>query len=79
VQANLRGAFAGIQASITEFTFGSDSNQAVYGSRNIHQILADQVKPPKLAMNLRNMMPPGGRRARCLPQQRVLRHMPAGL
>ena len=60
VWTNLRGAFAGIQASLTDITFDSDFNKAIYGSKNIHQILADQVTTPKLAMNLRKVMPPGG-------------------
>ncbi len=60
VWTNLSGAFAGAQADITDITFDSDFNKAVYGSKNIHEILADQVTAPKLAMNLRKMLPPGG-------------------
>ena len=60
VWTNLRGAFAGIQASLTDITFDSDFNKAVYGSKNIHQILANEVTAPKLAMDLRHVMPPGG-------------------
>jgi hypothetical protein len=59
VWTNLRGAFAGIQASLTDITFDSGYNEAVYGSKNIHRILADQTTAPKLAMDLRKMMPPG--------------------
>jgi SH3 domain-containing YSC84-like protein 1 len=59
VWTNLRGAYAGIRAGITDITFDSDFNKAVYGTGNIQRILSGGATAPKLAINLRKEMPPG--------------------
>lgn len=60
VWTNLRGAYAGIRAGITDITFDSDFNQAVYGTKNMRQILAgNATRSPTLALTLRRAMPPG--------------------